>query len=85
MGVRGLMGFDLYDKRVGVMFINTSREGRYAAVIDARKSEKNGQLGLDVYEEEEELLIKDLSGRVMQDDVFFTLLRFPNVVLRGYR
>ena len=71
----------------GVMLINTSR----GAVIDARamidglKSGKIGYLGLDVYEEEGDLFFEDLSGQVIQDDVFARLLTFPNVLITGHQ
>ncbi|MBA2664965.1 MAG: 2-hydroxyacid dehydrogenase [Bradymonadaceae bacterium] len=71
----------------GVMLINTSR----GAIIDTRavihglKSGRIGYLGLDVYEEEEELFFEDLSGHVLQDDVFARLLTFSNVVITGHQ
>lgn len=71
----------------GVMLINTSR-GKLIdtrAVIDGLKSGKIGHLGLDVYEEEEELFFKDLSNRVITDDVFSRLLTFPNVVITAHQ
>jgi D-lactate dehydrogenase len=56
----------------GVMLINTSRGALIdaKAVIKALKSGRIGYLGLDVYEEEADLFFKDLSDRVIQDDVF---------------
>lgn len=71
----------------GVMIINTSRGGLVdtVAVIDALKSGKVGSLGLDVYEEEGGLFYEDLSGRVLQDDVFARLLTFPNVIVTGHQ
>jgi D-lactate dehydrogenase len=71
----------------GVMLVNTSR----GALIDARaaisalKSGRLGYLGLDVYEEEADLFFEDLSGRVIQDDVFTRLLSFPNVLITGHQ
>lgn len=73
--------------RDGVMLINTSR-GRLvdtSAVIDGLKSGRIGHLGLDVYEEEEALFFQDLSGQVIQDDVFSRLLTFPNVLITGHQ
>ena len=73
--------------RDGVMLINTSR-GRLvdtSAVIDGLKSGRIGHLGLDVYEEEEALFFQDLSGQVIQDDVFSRLLTFPNVLVTGHQ
>jgi D-lactate dehydrogenase len=71
----------------GVMLINTSR-GRIIdtrAVINGLKSGKVGYLGLDVYEEEEDLFFDDLSDRVIQDDLFTRLLTFPNVLITGHQ
>lgn len=73
--------------RPGVMLINISR----GAVIDTRavirglKSGVIGSLGLDVYEEEENLFFRDLSSTVIHDDVFARLLTFPNVVVTGHQ
>jgi D-lactate dehydrogenase len=71
----------------GVMLINTSRGALIdtRAVIDALKHGRIGHLGLDVYEEEEALFFRDLSDRVIQDDVFMRLLTFPNVVITGHQ
>lgn len=71
----------------GVMLINTSRGGLIdtRAVIDGLKEQKIGYLGLDVYEEEEELFFEDLSSRVIRDDVFSRLLTFPNVIITGHQ
>lgn len=71
----------------GVMVINTSR----GALIDARaaieglKSEKIGYLGVDVYEEEEELFFEDKTFEIRTDDVFARLTTFPNVVITGHQ
>ena len=56
----------------GVMIINTGRGALVdtQAVIDGLKSGHIGFLGLDVYEEEEELFFEDRSGQIIQDDVF---------------
>lgn len=73
--------------RPGVMLINTSRGAVIdtRAVIDGLKSGHVGSLGLDVYEEEAGLFFRDLSGQVIQDDVFARLLTFPNVVITGHQ
>jgi len=42
-------------------------------------------LGLDVYEEEGDLFFEDLSGTVIQDDVFARLTTFPNVLITGHQ
>lgn len=73
--------------RKGVMLINISR----GAVVDTRavirglKSGVIGSLGLDVYEEEENLFFRDLSNTLIRDDVFARLLTFPNVVITGHQ
>jgi D-lactate dehydrogenase len=71
----------------GVMLINTSRGALIdaSAAIDALKTGQLGFLGLDVYEEEADLFFRDLSGQVIQDDVFSQLLTFPNVLITGHQ
>jgi D-lactate dehydrogenase len=71
----------------GVMLINTSRGGLIDthAVLDGLKAGRIGYLGLDVYEEEEDLFFEDLSQEVIQDDLFMRLLTFPNVVITGHQ
>ncbi len=71
----------------GVVLINTSR-GRVLdtkAVIEALKRQEIGYLGLDVYEEEEGVFFRDLSEKVIQDDVLSRLLTFPNVLITGHQ
>ena len=69
------------------MLINTSRGAVIdtVAVIESLKSGKIGYLGLDVYEEEEDIFFEDLSEKVIQDDVFARLLTFPNVLITGHQ
>lgn len=71
----------------GVMLVNTSRGALLdtQAVIDALKSGHVGSLALDVYEEEADLFFEDLSGEVVQDDVFMRLLTFPNVLITAHQ
>jgi D-lactate dehydrogenase len=71
----------------GAMLINTSRGALVdtRAVIEALKSGRIGALGLDVYEEEENLFFEDFSNEVITDDVFARLLTFPNVVITGHQ
>jgi D-lactate dehydrogenase len=73
--------------QAGAMLINTSRGGLVdtVAVIEGLKSGRIGALGLDVYEEEADLFFEDLSGTVIQDDVFARLLTFPNVLITGHQ
>jgi D-lactate dehydrogenase len=71
----------------GVMLINTSRGALLdtLSIIEALKSGKIGYLGLDVYEEEEEIFFEDRSGLILSDDVFARLLTFPNVIITGHQ
>lgn len=71
----------------GVMIVNTSRGALVdaAALIDGLKSGRVGYVGLDVYEEEEQLFFRDLSSHVIQDDVFARLLTFPNVLVTAHQ
>lgn len=71
----------------GITLLNTSR-GRLLdtrAVIRALKTGHVGLLGLDVYEEEEQLFFDDRSETIIQDDVFARLLTFPNVIITGHQ
>jgi D-lactate dehydrogenase len=70
-----------------VMLINASRGAMIdtPAVIEALKSGKIGYLGLDVYEEEENLFYEDRSLQGIPDDVFARLLTFPNVLITGHQ
>jgi D-lactate dehydrogenase len=73
--------------KIGVMLINTSR-GRVVdtrALLEGLKSKKIGFLGLDVYEEEENLFFRNLSDNVIEDDLFMRLTTFPNVLITGHQ
>lgn len=71
----------------GAFIINTGR----GALIDAKaliqglKTGKIGAAGLDVYEEEGDLFFKDLSMKVLKDDVLARLLTFPNVLITSHQ
>lgn len=70
-----------------VMLINTSR-GKLIdtrAVIEGIKTGKIGYLGIDVYEQEDNLFFEDLSSTIIQDDVFQLLQSFPNVVITAHQ
>jgi len=73
--------------KTGVMLINTSRGALIdtQAVIEGIKSGKIGYLGIDVYEQEEELFFQDLSDTVILDDAFQLLQSFPNVVITAHQ
>jgi D-lactate dehydrogenase len=70
-----------------VMLINTSRGELIdtKAVIEGIKSGQIGYLGIDVYEQEDELFFEDWSDTVIQDDVFQLLQSFPNVVITAHQ
>jgi D-lactate dehydrogenase len=71
----------------GVMLINTSR----GALIDTRsviqglKSATIGALGIDVYEQEEKLFFRDLSEKIIKDDIISRLSSFPNVLITAHQ
>jgi D-lactate dehydrogenase len=71
----------------GAMLINTSR----GELVDARalipflKKRYISGVGLDVYEEESHLYYRDLSNKVIQDDVMARLISFPNVLITSHQ
>jgi D-lactate dehydrogenase len=71
----------------GVIIINTGRGALIdtKALIQALKTGQVGAAALDVYEEEEGVFFKDLSGEVLQDDVLARLLTFPNVLITSHQ
>ncbi len=71
----------------GVILINTGRGALIdtKAIIQALKNKTIGSLGMDVYEEEENLFSQDLSDAIIQDDVFARLLTFPNVIITAHQ
>lgn len=71
----------------GVMLINTSRGGlvNTKAAIKGLKKGIIGYLGIDVYEQEEELFFKDLSENVIQDEDIMRLISFPNVLITSHQ
>ncbi|KAB1068339.1 2-hydroxyacid dehydrogenase [Tamlana haliotis] len=71
----------------GVMIINTSRGALIdtAAVIEGLSQNKIGYLGIDVYEQEENLFYKDLSESIIHDDFILRLNSFPNVLITSHQ
>ncbi len=67
----------------GVIIINTARGGHIdgEALRDALVSGKVAAAGLDVYEFEEGLLKRDLSGEVIRDSIYRDLSNLPNVIM----
>jgi D-lactate dehydrogenase len=73
--------------KTGAMLINTSRGAVIdtAHAVEALKKEQLGYLGIDVYEGEEHLFFKDLSGTVIQDDLIERLMSFNNVLITPHQ
>lgn len=71
----------------GVTIINTSRGALLETndVIEALKTGQVAYLGIDVYEQEERLFFKDLSGTIIEDDTIQRLISFPNVLVTGHQ
>lgn len=71
----------------GIMIVNTSRGALIETkdVIDALKSGHIGYLGIDVYEQEEKLFFRDLSGDIIADDIIQRLMSFPNVLVTAHQ
>ncbi len=71
----------------GAILINTSR----GALVDARalipllKRCRLCAVGLDVYEEESHIYYRDLSDKIIRDDVIARLITFPNVLITGHQ
>ncbi len=71
----------------GVMIINTSRGALIdtADVIEGLTHKKIGYLGIDVYEQEENVFFNDLSERIIEDDMLLRLNSFPNVLITSHQ
>ena len=71
----------------GAMLINTSRGAliKTTHAIAALKNSQLGYLGIDVYEQEENLFFKDLSGTVIQDETIQRLMSFNNVLITPHQ
>lgn len=84
----GMFNADTFGKmKPGAMLINT---GRGAVVntkdaIDALKSGQLGYLGIDVYENEQDLFFEDKSGTGKRDPLIEELLRLPNAMVTGHQ
>ena len=71
----------------GVMIINTSRGEliKTSDVIQGLIDRKVGYLGIDVYEQEEDLFFKDLSEHIIEDEFILRLNSFPNVLITSHQ
>ncbi len=71
----------------GVVLINTSR-GKLIdtkSLIQKLQEGKIGGLGLDVYEDEEEFFLNDMSNSYIRDEELSVLLTMPNVVVTSHQ
>ena len=71
----------------GVVLINTSR-GKLIdtkSLIKKLEQGKIGGLGLDVYEDEEEFFLNDMSNSYIRDEELSILLTMPNVVVTSHQ
>ena len=77
----------LLQMKDGVVLINTSRGALIDSqeVINALKSRKVGNLGIDVYEQEEDLFFQNRSEEILQDEQIARLMTFPNVLITGHQ
>lgn len=77
----------LAQMKAGVTLINTSRGGliNTADIIHALKTKQVGALCIDVYEQEEKLFFRDLSGSIIDDDNIQRLMSFPNVLITAHQ
>lgn len=66
----------------GVCLINTSRGAVFdtKAVLNALKNGKIGAVAMDVYEEENEILRKDMCSKKLNNEEFEELLNMDNVI-----
>ncbi|MCA0153473.1 2-hydroxyacid dehydrogenase [Winogradskyella vincentii] len=73
--------------KTDVMIINTSRGAliNTANAIEGLITKKIGYLGIDVYEQEENLFFEDLSERIIQDEDILRLMSFPNVLITSHQ
>ncbi len=71
----------------GAMIINTSRGAviNTSDAIEALKSGQLGYLGIDAYEQEENLFFKDLSESIIKDEVILRLMSFHNVLITAHQ
>ncbi|GAB3000962.1 2-hydroxyacid dehydrogenase [Cyclobacterium sediminis] len=77
----------LEQMKAGVMIINTSRGAliNTADAIEGLTQKKIGYLGIDVYEQEENLFFEDLSESIIEDDDILRLNSFPNVLITSHQ
>lgn len=71
----------------GVMLVNTSRGGliKTEDLIEGIRDGKFLAVGLDVYEEESDLVFRDLSEHILPHSTIARLLSFPNVTMTSHQ
>ena len=71
----------------GVVIINTARGALIdtSALIEGIKSGKIRGAGIDVYENEDNVFMKDYSSEIMVDDTLSRLISFPNVIVSSHQ
>ena len=71
----------------GVILVNTSRGGliKTEDLIAGIRDHKFFAVGLDVYEEESDLVYEDMSERILQSSTIQRLLSFPNVAMTSHQ
>ena len=71
----------------GVIIINCSRGEliHTDALINHLSSGKIGGVGLDVYENEEDFFLKDMSGSYVRDKNLSLLISMPNVIITSHQ
>ena len=71
----------------GVYIINTSRGPLINSedLVEAIISKKVGAAGLDVYDEESDFFFRDLSGKIIRDDILSRLISLPNVIVTSHQ
>ena len=70
-----------------VTLVNTSRGGLINTedLIDALRAKKFAAVGLDVYENEDELVFEDYSSDIIADETVPRLMAFPNVMITSHQ
>ena len=71
----------------GIMIINTSRGALIYTpdILEGLAEKKVGYLGIDVYEQEENIFFKDLSEMIIEDDLILRLISYPNVLITSHQ
>ena len=85
---RHILNRDAFSKmKKGVFILNTSRGALIdsEALLDALNSRTVGGAGLDVYEEEANLVYEARSDTILHDDTLALLVSRPNVILTAHQ